>query len=429
VDIKTWYKKRGPLFIWQRGINLLDRYSLGTGKVSLRIKGCLEKLVEMECLPTFFTPASLVLRNPAYICSLQETGAEISVHGFYHINLGDIPMEDAVYQLLKAVQTFEYVGIKPYGFRCPYIGYSDRMLDAIPGNVFDYSSNQAILWNVVDNHDGEQKSRFFETLSKFYQADDSSSNVCLPWNRSNTLEIPICLPDDLQLIDGLQYDQLGIIQVWDKILNYTHLRGELFTLIFHTELASFCENPLSDVIRHARQYQPAVWITRLHDISEWWREKANFKNEITPTSKGMRLSFICSPRATILVRGLNIGGLGIPWCDSYYMLRSLTLEVPANPRPFIGLASDVPESTVSFLREQGYILDMGETAVQCGIYLDALTLSKLVNKVQLIDYIETSVSPLVRYWRWPNGARSALSITGDLDALSLMDYVSRLFVS
>jgi hypothetical protein len=51
-----------------------------------------------------------------------------------------------------------------------------------------------------------------------------------------------------------------------------------------------------------------------------------------------------------------------------------------------------------------------------------------VNEVQLIEVIESSPSPLVRYGRWPHGAKSALCVSGDLDALTLFDYVTRFFV-
>jgi hypothetical protein len=51
-----------------------------------------------------------------------------------------------------------------------------------------------------------------------------------------------------------------------------------------------------------------------------------------------------------------------------------------------------------------------------------------VNEVQLIEVIESSPSPLVRYGRWPYGSKSALCISGDLDALTLFDYASRLVV-
>ena len=82
---------------------------------------------------------------------------------------------------------------------------------------------------------------------------------------------------------------------------------------------------------------------------------------------------------------------------------------------------------MSFLQEQGYIVDMADTAARCAIYLEAATLDRMT-KVQLVNQIEASPGPLVRYWRWPNGAKSALCITGDLDALTILDYASRLFV-
>ena len=114
------------------------------------------------------------------------------------------------------------------------------------------------------------------------------------------------------------------------------------------------------------------------------------------------------------------------WDSTYHRLQSNVLEFSSDLHPFVGIAANVPESTVSFLRDQGYILDTSDTARSCGIYLDN-GLSELTNKVELVNHIETSSAPLVRYWRWPNGAKSAMCITGDLDALTLLDYTSRIF--
>ena len=104
------------------------------------------------------------------------------------------------------------------------------------------------------------------------------------------------------------------------------------------------------------------------------------------------------------------------------------LQVPADPRPFVGLPPDAPKQVVSFLREQGYILDCGETASRCGTHLSAATMARLTSQVELIEHIEASTGPLIRYWRWPEGARSAMCVTGDVDALTLLDYAARLFV-
>ena len=428
MKFKNWYKRRGPRFIWQRGVNLLDRYALNPKSAINRINDCVAELAELGCAPTFPAPAILVARYPQIICSLQERGAEIAVHGYHHINLNDLPIEEAVAQLLLAVHTFERFGIEARGFRCPYIGCGNELLSSIPAGVFEYSSNQTIHWDIGGKDDHAEDSEFFNTLERFYEAENSTQKLCLPWIRSNMVEIPVCVPDDLQLYDGLKFDSQAIAQAWSHILHQTYLRGELFTLLFHTELASICDSALETVIWRARQYQPGVWIARLRDISDWWQEKSKFSVEINPISMGLNLSFTCTKRATILVRGLeSIGSMPV-WDGDYHYINSNTLEVPANPRPFVGLSENAPERTVALLREQGYILEIGESANLCGIYLDEESLTKLNGDVKLINYIEASPNPMVRYGRWPDGAKSSLCLTGDLDALTLKDYLYRLFI-
>ena len=265
-----------------------------------------------------------------------------------------------------------------------------------------------------------------DALRRFYKPKPAFDAVCVPHTRPNLVEIPVSVPDDLALIDGLHLDREGMTQVWCQMLDQTHRRGELFTLMFHPELAWRCRQPLAAVLHAATNSEPPTWVARLCDISSWWREKSSFAVSISSGPETLHISFACSERATILIRGLGPWAPEIVWDGAYYQLRSQTLAVPAEPRPFVGLPANAPGRTVSFLQEQGYILDIGETAARCGTYIDAATLARLRSDVELIELIEASPGPLVRYWRWPDGAKSALSITGDLDALTLLDYVSRL---
>jgi hypothetical protein len=48
------------------------------------------------------------------------------------------------------------------------------------------------------------------------------------------------------------------------------------------------------------------------------------------------------------------------------------------------------------------------------------------DKCLLLAQIEETDSPLVRLGRWPDGAQSALAVTGDIDALTLWDYGLRM---
>jgi hypothetical protein len=360
---------------------------------------------------------------------LQEAGVEISVHGYDHVALAEYPPAEACQQLVKAVETFRRHGIESHGFRCPYLSSTRDLIDALPQGLFDYSSNLAIEWNNLPVADEPAKeAAVADVLHRVYKPASASNTVSTPFVYSGLVEIPVALPDDLELHDARRLDPGTMGEVWSELLCQTHRRGESFVLMFHPELTGECHQPLSMVLNRASGLQPAVWLARLRDISSWWREKAAFSVDVQPTPAGLQLSFLCSERATILVRNLEVDGSQLPWDGTYRRLAAPVLQVPAEPRPFLGLDADAPEQTVSFLREQGYLLDTGQTAPRCATYLDAATLERLSSKVELVKFIEESPGPLVKYGRWPSGAKSALSITGDLDALTLLDYVSRLFV-
>lgn len=454
MSLGKWFAARGPRVVQQRADALLHRYGLSPTKAARRIEECRETLASVGCAPTFATPGIVVQRYPQFIRRLQDSGAEIAVHGYQHIDLSALPVPVAVQQLSRAVRTFEHSGIQVHGFRGPYLGCGDELRDALPDGLFDYSSNQAVYLGTPhpplgvgpDNLAGN-RSEFFETLCRFYRGKPFSDTVCLPSVCANgysvppatrvppqamapggLIEIPVCVPDDLQLNDGLRLGPEEIGQVWIQMLDQVYQRGELFSLLFHPELASVYGQSFVAVLQKARGLQPQVWIARLCDISDWWREKSRFAVVISPTPQDLQLSFTCSERATILAKGLSACGSEPTWDGACIRLTTTNLNVPAEPRPFIGLPTDTPEHILGFLREQGYILDTSETAARCGIYIDAATLARLTSKVKLIDHIEKSPGPLVRYGRWPNGAKSAMCISGDLDALSLLDYASRLFI-
>ena len=428
MKFKHWYNQRGPIFLSQRAGHLLARYGISPDQAIERTDSCLEGLLIQDCKPTFFTPGIVLERYPEFIRHLQARGAEIAVHGYQHADLRAYPLPKAVEQLIKAVDVFKTAGIKTQGFRCPYLGYSDELINSLPDGLFDYSSNHAIYWNETSKNDGNHSGTVFETLRKIYHAESSNIRISVPWKRTKSIEIPVCMPDDMELIDGLNASAEEVSQVWVHILKITHRRGELFNLIFHPELAEFCEQPFHEILSLSKTLQPNVWITRLGDLGSWWNEKSNFKFNSIFYDSSLVLDFSCSPRATILAKGLSLNNsVAGTWDGAYQILKSRHLTLPATPLPFIGVSPDVPDETTSFLEEQGYLLDRSDTAPDCSIFLEASIIDSIRDRVGLIEYIESNPGPLVRYWRWPFGAKSALSITGDLDALSLMDYISRIF--
>jgi len=76
---------------------------------------------------------------------------------------------------------------------------------------------------------------------------------------------------------------------------------------------------------------------------------------------------------------------------------------------------------VTFLRQQGYIVEQVDDDQRHVLYLDYPRFED-EDERPLLARIEQGEFPLVRLGRWPHGARSALSITGDIDALTIWDY-------
>lgn len=425
MKLHEWFGTRGTRYVYERAGILLSRYGVSSAKAIERVNRCVQILTENGCAPTFPTPGSVVQHDPLAIRRLQERGAEIAVHSYNHIDLRVYPLAEARQQLLHAAETFARQGIAVYGFRCPYLGCPAGLVSSLPKGVFSYSSNQAVAWHVGEHLQHVASSAILSSLYCFYNPHLAENFVCVPWFDSGMVEIPVCVPDDLQLHDGIGLDFEQIARVWCHILEETHRRGELFDVMFHPELADECDSPLVALLCRAKELQPDVWVASLGDISAWWYEKARFEIQSTQVPDGIVLSFKCSPRATILARG--VGADTAVWHGGYHRISSKPLTVCSRQRPFVGL-ENAPEELCAFLRDQGYIVETGAAAKACSVFIDVDTLTKLPGRVDLINYIENTTGPLVRYWRWPHGARSALSITGDLDALSLRDYVSRVFI-
>jgi len=427
MEFNNWFRKRGVRFVLQRGSILLDRYGFGSTKACARVENAVETLAEYDCTPTLFVPAVVVRRHTSFIRSLQQKGCEIGVHGYNHVDLQAYPPADSAGQLLQAVEVFKAREVELHGFRCPYLSSSDALMSALPNDVFEYSSNTAVEWPYKRTSE-ETRSLMFDTITKFYNPVSADVILCLPWEVNGMVELPCCVPDDLQLHDGLGYDLEQIAQVWLDTLHQTYRRGEMFNLMFHPEMASFCEEPFTAVLKEARHFQPQIWVTRLCEIAAWQREFSNFSVDIDVRKDGYDLRFNCTPRATLLYRGFVPSGESSPWDGMYRRTQVQSVRVDGPRLPFIGLPADAPEWVTASLKRVGYILETGESGLVCSLYLDKLCLSQFTQPVELISYIESLRVPLLRFWPWPDGKRSVLTISGDLDALSLMDYATRLFV-
>ena len=420
-----WWKERGLIYVIRRSIALLKRYGFDSTKTKERVIEGVTFLVRHGCQPTLPVPGRVVSRNGQFCRDLQQIGVELAVHGYDHVDFQGLTSEEASHQFAMATDAFGRNGIQFEGFRCPYLSYSNKLVGTIPRGAFKYSSNRAIWWDVLHNGQAEKGTAIYRKLQHFYRAESSNVTIATPNLTGQLVEIPASLPDDIQLRDGLNLGKQGLLEAWTQILHLTHQRGELFTLLFHPELFDECKPAFESILTNAKLLRPGVWIAPLHEVSKWWLEKSRFSARVRSNSSGLHITFECSDRATVLIRHLETAEPTQAWNGEYRILQGRSLTITDDQRPFVGISPAIPEKTKTFLLEQGYILDMSNDTPRCGLYLDSEALSKCNTQLQLIEYIELSQAPLVRFWRWPREAKSVLCVTGDLDATSLADYATR----
>jgi len=188
-----------------------------------------------------------------------------------------------------------------------------------------------------------------------------------------------------------------------------------------------CAEALSAILAQAHASAPPVWIARLDEIDAWWRARSAATVDVQQTGEGAwRLSVVGPPGTTILARGVQMAEPVEPWADHYGRVASTTCNVRAACQPLVGVSPASPAELISFLRQQGYIVLASRDRQAFSIYLDQTDFSAQDER-PILAQIEDSACPLVRLGRWPNGAHSALCVSGDIDALTLWDYGLRLF--
>src|SRR5919198_6593132 len=92
-------------------IRRLDRYSGITSAHGVR--------------PTWPTTACVLQRHPLLLRRYAERGIELSLHGLVHGDHAAIEHKRQHTTIARAVEVFERGGIRPQGFRGPYLRYNE----------------------------------------------------------------------------------------------------------------------------------------------------------------------------------------------------------------------------------------------------------------------------------------------------------------
>lgn len=389
--------------------------------------------------PTFFIPAVVLNRHPRLIADIARQGAEIGIHGYVHNDYRTLSAEEQQTQTRQAIDVFRQTQIAYAGFRNPYLGWTEDSLEVFRNLGFAYESNEAVLHDVVDLEAFSPllQSGFAKSLALF-QAIACTSYTLRPHLEGSLLRIPTSIPDDEMLFDRLRItNPQEVGRIWSEVMNHVYQREGIYTLNLHPERGLLCQQALAALLGFASSRPLPVWIARLHEVANWWRERARFRWHVTPLDEQRwQVRASCTPRATLLGRQLEVEETQAQaWSGNEQSIAERAFVVRAPQLPALAISARTPDEVVDFLYEQGYAIVphvAEEERAGFACYLDLpeglgqdraehrRLCSELVQKIEGLDV------PLLRFAYWPQGQRAALAISGDIDSVTIQDFFLRI---
>ena len=414
---KFVFQSRGLGNFARRTAQIASRFGPSPGRMGERFDRFIDVLADYGIRPTFPITALPMSRNPGLAQRLLERGAELAVHAWSHIDLTTLDYAGQSDHMGRAVRLFRENAIPFSGFRAPYLHWNQDTMRVVEDFKFRYSSNQAVWWDVINREmltksQAEGLQRGFD----FYQPTPASSMRVLPTRRRGFVEIPVSLPDDEIPLDRMYIHDADFLgRMWLSILDASYERGELFTLQLHPERIDFFTGALRSLLGTARAKKPGVWIATLDEIAQWWVEKSQNRTDFIREGNGHRVDIRVCDGTSVIVRENALDRVVEPG----------TFSVSGDARPCVGVSPGSDRIAIQALTELGHVVEVGVDPNMFAVHLGVVG-DESAEAIRLCAArIEECRGPLVRFGVWPRGNRSALSVTGDIDALTIWDFVHR----
>lgn len=408
-----------------RARSIVARFGVTADPMEARLRRFDELTASFGVRPSWAITACILDRNRRAIARFAERGVEFAIHGLVHDDHSLRSADEQRASIARAAELFRSAGVPYRGFRCPFLRGNPGTDEAVRDLGLLYHSTQPVVFDTAPALGEREAQAFGRTLRHLYSsAVDADTLAVRPSLRAGVVHIPVALPDDEIMVERLRLSEEQMTAVWLATLDTTWKNGELFTVQLHPERTDECAAALAATLREARARRPTVWIATLERIAEWWRRRARTRLEVASLEDGRcRVRMEGDPEATLLVRGLP-GVDALPWHGEDRMARATDFEVVTERRPVVGVSARTPAAVLAFLAEEGYPAERGEDPARYGAWVDV---EGPVEEKRILSTVESSGGPLVRLGRWPAGARSALSVTGDIDCMTLQDFALRLW--
>lgn len=410
--IRFVLESRGIANSLERAGQVGSRFGFNASRMARRLARYADVVAEAGSGPSLPITARVLARNPRVAAELVARGVEMCVHGLVHNDLSRLPAETQVEQIEAACTLFRRHGIPFTGFRSPYLKYNAATLAAVEKAGFIYDSNLPFYWGPLRalSDIGARQRDGLERGLRFYQPRSHPEERSLPRFIGNLVEIPVSLPDDEILLDRMNLSPDRIGRTWVEMVEAALARGEILTLQLHPERLSILEGPLRDVLRTAAGPGRA-WLASLGEVAAWWRTRTAASLTVSSTGGTHQI------RAS----GAVPGGIGmvVPATGSHEAVRVPGVAA-CDARPLVGVSPETAPALRIKIRELGYFYDITADRGACATFIETGTEPGSIERL-----LAACNRPLLMEAVWPTPYRAALAVTGDIDCLTLGDFLRR----
>jgi hypothetical protein len=327
-----------------------------------------------------------------------------------------------------AIRVFKRNYLKFAGFRCPYLRYNKDTLGALSNLQFSWDSSQAIYWDVLSHYKFNRRfSHHFKKVLSQYDFKRAENSVSIPRIAHNLVEIPVSLPDDDLLISRLRIrDPQLLDMILQDMLSLTYMRGELFTVLLHPERIKYYKGSIDHLLEIALKLKPKVWVTSMQQIAEWWQEKRKYAISIHPLGNfKYQVRAKCLDRATLLCKRPN--ETNGSFYNGYEIIKDRSFILESFRIPLVCIAPNTSPQLQDLLINEGIPFERSFERHKYAVFVSDEDYSSENDERKVLNKIQQSPWPLLRFWRWPDNYRSALALTGDIDAFTIFDFFPRIF--
>src|SRR3990172_5267602 len=203
----------------RRAALLPRRYGLSPEKVRTRLREMAALTARWEVTSTVPATAIILDRHPGIAKEL--AAMDPAIHGHRHIPYAGLPASDQAKDLDAARATFARHGLPARGFRAPYLSASETTLRLLRERGFTYDSSEARF--VLPEFDSVSKEAIRLSDTRYGRAQ---VGCAFPRMEGELAELPVALPDDEILADGLGIRSAATLpEIFGRVLAGAHEGG------------------------------------------------------------------------------------------------------------------------------------------------------------------------------------------------------------